>query len=193
MATCPSVTKKGSVCKNRATEIQHADDGTPTTYCRLHGKVMMKMLYKQEMAELAELDPSMYQPSYNRWYVGRRRRINVLIGRSDMEADGQARLEERFALNTDVHPLSAGGDEYGYHLMELAQFLMGSTHTPIVLPTPIVFPKDIELAKECSVCIETESMLVLGCRHVVCTQCISKIDKCPVCRQELRIDLVKSI
>jgi hypothetical protein len=167
MATCPSVTKKGTVCKNRATEIQHADDGTPTTYCRLHGKVMMKMLYKQEMAELAELDPSMYQPSYNRWHVDRRMRINVLIGRSDMEAAGQAQLEERFALNTEVHPLT-----------EL---------------TPIVFPKDIELAKECSVCIETESMLVLGCRHVVCTQCISKIDKCPVCRQELRIDLVKSI
>ena len=60
-------------------------------------------------------------------------------------------------------------------------------------PPPTDFPKDIKLAEECQICLEKPLRLVLGCRHVVCSQCISKIKTCPICRQEIQISLVKSL
>ena len=61
-------------------------------------------------------------------------------------------------------------------------------------PAPtLVFPKNIEISDECSICLETDSRLVLGCRHTVCVPCIQKIKTCPICRHEIQLDLVKSV
>ena len=65
--------------------------------------------------------------------------------------------------------------------------------SPVKIPIPTEFPKDIELSKECSTCLETEHRLVLSCRHVVCKSCISKITICPICRQQIQLNLVKSL
>ena len=54
------------------------------------------------------------------------------------------------------------------------------------------YPKDTPLSDECVVCFENDRLLITGCRHVVCSECIVKINgKCPVCREPIRKSLIK--
>ena len=66
-----------------------------------------------------------------------------------------------------------------------------STSQPQQRPT--VFPKAIPPEKECSICFSTESRVILGCQHTVCTTCVRKINTCPICRHDIQFDLVRSL
>ena len=54
------------------------------------------------------------------------------------------------------------------------------------------FPSDPKPPEECSVCYNTEKLLITGCRHVICFECLQKVSKtCPMCRVSINLDLVK--
>jgi len=62
--------------------------------------------------------------------------------------------------------------------------------------TPLVFdafPEDIPLSNDCSVCMNAEHLLILGCRHIVCLGCLPNLQStnCPVCRGEIIKSLIK--
>lgn len=54
-------------------------------------------------------------------------------------------------------------------------------------------PEDISITNECSVCGESYRLLICGCRHVICINCINSLctNTCPVCRKEIIADLIK--
>lgn len=38
----------------------------------------------------------------------------------------------------------------------------------------------------CPICSNFDKLYIFGCQHFVCTNCISKITTCPICRMELK-------
>ena len=66
------------------------------------------------------------------------------------------------------------------------------TTSPAVIPSRKNYPEDIPLSDECVVCLENNSLLITGCRHIVCSNCMEKINgKCPVCREPICESLIK--
>ena len=100
--------------------------------------------------------------------------------------------QERALLREQTERAIRRSEEH--HRVESWEDQLQTDDILIAPPTPIlVFPKNIEIASECSICIQTDSRLVLGCRHTVCVSCIQKIKTCPICRHEIQLDLVKSV
>ena len=59
-------------------------------------------------------------------------------------------------------------------------------------PKPLEdYPEDNPLADECAICFEKTKLLITRCRHVVCSECIVKVEKCPVCREPIVKSLIK--
>jgi hypothetical protein len=54
------------------------------------------------------------------------------------------------------------------------------------------FPSDPKPTEECCVCYNTEKLLITGCRHVICFECLQKVSKtCPMCRVSINLNIVK--
>jgi len=63
---------------------------------------------------------------------------------------------------------------------------------PAQTPKPVEeYPEDNQVADECAICFEETKLLITGCRHVVCSECIVKVEKCPVCREPIVKSLIK--
>ena len=56
------------------------------------------------------------------------------------------------------------------------------------------FPFDIEISKECPVCLEIAS-LILPCRHTICSSCLVSLKEksCPFCRLQFDSNFIKRI
>ena len=76
-------------------------------------------------------------------------------------------------------------------------FIQDSAEPIATAPTVPPFdqiPQAIEISKECNVCRENVHLILLPCQHTVCHECLSKIEgKCPVCRHEIDMKLMKKI
>jgi hypothetical protein len=74
-----------------------------------------------------------------------------------------------------------------YHLYE----------TPTPTPTVVIpekFPEDFQETDDvCPICTESPEILVLGCRHVMCGDCLNMLPakNCPKCRHPIDMALVK--
>lgn len=49
---------------------------------------------------------------------------------------------------------------------------------------------DTELVKLCSICIENEPSYLTECNHGYCISCLSRINKCALCRKVLQRSLI---
>ena len=59
---------------------------------------------------------------------------------------------------------------------------------------PAVFPSDIEVKRECPVCLGGDDLLVLGCRHTICEGCLDRVSAtCSICRIVVDMALVKRV
>ena len=60
---------------------------------------------------------------------------------------------------------------------------------------PNEFPKDLPIADTCPVCYTKEVGCILGCRHVICKDCLKKLQErvCPTCRTYIDVSLIKSL
>lgn len=49
--------------------------------------------------------------------------------------------------------------------------------------------------KECMVCLDTEWLTETKCKHIICIECLFKLEKdeCPMCRREIKETLPKSL
>ena len=68
---------------------------------------------------------------------------------------------------------------------------IGETASAIILPA--IIPSDISIECICKVCDETTNILILGCRHTICSECITKLHShtCPICRADINVHLLK--
>lgn len=94
--------------------------------------------------------------------------------------------------NANLHPdIVAVIERYGDDIRQ--QIMRGDVQEEI---EPFVFdsfPEDIPLSNDCSVCMEAQHLLILGCRHIVCVGCLNhiQVETCPVCRNEISRALIK--
>ena len=57
---------------------------------------------------------------------------------------------------------------------------------------PENYPEDNPLVNECVVCFQSEKLLITGCRHIICRDCIGKTNNtCPMCREHIHKSLIK--
>lgn len=55
-------------------------------------------------------------------------------------------------------------------------------------------PQDIEIQKICIICDSENDIIVLGCRHSLCYQCLHKIgQRCHMCKHDIDMSLIKRI
>jgi Leucine-rich repeat (LRR) protein len=98
--------------------------------------------------------------------------------------------------NANLHPdIVAVIERYGDDIRQ--QIMRGDDQDEIQEEIePFVFddfPEDIPLSNDCSVCMEAQHLLILGCRHIVCVGCLNhiQVETCPVCRNEISRSLIK--
>lgn len=49
--------------------------------------------------------------------------------------------------------------------------------------------------KECMICLDTEWLTETKCGHIICIECLFKLEKdeCPMCRREIKKTLPKAL
>ena len=89
----------------------------------------------------------------------------------------QSRVDRVMLL---LHQMEQEDDEVQERHAELAHSV-----TPEVTLESI--PKLVDATTECTVCLESESLLSMSCRHVVCYSCYQRLEtkNCPVCREKI--------
>lgn len=58
------------------------------------------------------------------------------------------------------------------------------------LPPPLEF-NDISDDLKCPVCLEYKVNTLLTCTHVLCNECEKKLTECPICRQDIKKQIVR--